>query len=199
MEFRSSCLHINYYPGYLPAPALAFPSSQREDPLELTWRLGSSSRKMKGLWNCLCKAALIVIFTDLYLSCTTRAFFRGSSGSPCSLSGSPRWETPPQPPPPSLPVLLEGLTYCFQGPQPQVPHQVEAGLLVGGEPQVADDGDHVGVAVILEERCVCVCVGGVSMGWRAGPVAWNGSGSSDHWTGLRLDHLGKESRWQGQG
>jgi hypothetical protein len=52
---------------------------------------------------------------------------------------------------PSSPA--EGLTYCFQRCQPQVSHQVEAGLLAGGQPQVADDGDHVGVAVILEESC----------------------------------------------
>lgn len=42
----------------------------------LTWRLGSSSRKMNGLWNCLCKAAWTVILISLYLSCVIRGLVR---------------------------------------------------------------------------------------------------------------------------
>lgn len=47
---------------------------------------------MKGLWNCLCKAALTVIFISLYLSCQIGGHV-GSGPLPCG-------ESPQHPPPP---------------------------------------------------------------------------------------------------
>lgn len=51
---------------------------------------------MKGLWNCLCKAALTVILINLYLSCRIRGLVR---------SGTLPWRETPQHPPPALSSL----------------------------------------------------------------------------------------------
>lgn len=142
-----------YWLSSIPAPTLAFPSSQKGGlpgahlaaGVLLSEDEGAVELPLQGGVDCDLHRPVFELYNEgLLQSWLWEPLFPlrqlQVGDSPTATSSLP-----------SSPA--EGLTYCFQRCQPQVPHQVEAGLLVGGQLHVADDGDNVRVAVILEKSC----------------------------------------------